>query len=55
MPHLLVTANVVPSSLFLFTVLMEATRSPETAVLTRAAQLNILEDGTLLRRVSCEV
>jgi hypothetical protein len=39
----LVTANV-PSSLILFTLMMEAVRFSETSVLTRVTQRNILED-----------
>jgi hypothetical protein len=35
---LLVTANVVPSSLILVTQMMEAIRSSETSVITRATQ-----------------
>jgi arginine/lysine/ornithine decarboxylase len=42
--HLLVTANVVPSSLILFTLMMEAMRSSETSVLTRAKRRYIPED-----------
>jgi hypothetical protein len=44
--RLLVTASVVPSSQILV-ILMEALRSSETSVLTRAAQHNIPEDGIL--------
>jgi hypothetical protein len=33
---LIVTANVVPSSLILFMLMMEATRSSETTILARA-------------------
>jgi hypothetical protein len=36
MRQLLVTANAVPSSLYLVTLMMEALRSSETSVLTRA-------------------
>jgi hypothetical protein len=36
--QLLVTANAVPSSLIRFTLMMEARRSSETTVLTRATQ-----------------
>jgi hypothetical protein len=45
--RLLVTANVVPSSQTLVTLLMEALHSSETLVLTRAAWHNIPEDGML--------
>jgi hypothetical protein len=41
----LVTANVVPSSLILFTLMMEATHSSETSVLTRATRRHIQKDG----------
>jgi hypothetical protein len=44
MQQLLVTANVVPSSLIIFT-LMEAIRSPETSVLTRVSRCHIPQDG----------
>jgi hypothetical protein len=43
----LVTVNVVPSSLILSTLMMEAIRSSEMSVLTRATQRHIPEDGTL--------
>jgi hypothetical protein len=36
-----VTANIVPSSLILVTLMMEAIRSSETSVLTRATRHNI--------------
>jgi hypothetical protein len=45
--RLLVTANVVPNSPILVTVMMEATRSSETPVLTRALRCKISEDGSL--------
>jgi hypothetical protein len=47
MLRLLVTANVVPSSLILFTLLIEAIRSSETTVITRATLRNIAEEGVL--------
>jgi hypothetical protein len=44
---LLVTANIVPSSPILVTLMMEEIRSSETLVLTRVTWHNIPEDGIL--------
>jgi hypothetical protein len=44
---LLVTANVVPCSPILVTLMTEALHSSETSVLTRSVQHNISEDGIL--------
>jgi hypothetical protein len=44
----LVTANVVPSTLILFNLMMEVIRPSETPVLTRATRFHIPEYGLLL-------
>jgi hypothetical protein len=45
--HLLVTANVVPTSPILFTLMMEETHFSETSVVTKATPRNIPEDDSL--------
>jgi hypothetical protein len=45
--QLLCTANIVPSSPILVTLMMEAIRSSETSVLTRATCRHMPEDGIL--------
>jgi hypothetical protein len=46
--QLLVTANVVPRSLILVTLMLEALRSSETLIVTNVTQRNIPEDGVLV-------
>jgi hypothetical protein len=44
---LLVTANVLPYSLNIFTLMTETIRSSDTSILTRSAQRYIPEDAIL--------
>jgi hypothetical protein len=48
MRQLLVTANVVPSSLILVTLMMEELHSSVTSVLTRATECHIPDDDISL-------
>jgi hypothetical protein len=45
--YLLLTANVVISSLIRSTLMMEATHSSETSIIARTARRHIPEDGIL--------
>jgi hypothetical protein len=53
--QLLITANVVPCSLILFTLMMGAIRSFEMPALIRATQRHIPEDGILHSTISCSI
>jgi hypothetical protein len=50
--RLLVTGNVVPSTLILVTLMMEAILSSDTSVLTKATQRHIPDDGILHSHLS---
>jgi hypothetical protein len=50
--QLLITADIVPNSLILSTLMMEAILSSEKSVLTRATRRHIQEDGILLAMLS---
>jgi hypothetical protein len=47
LPRLLVTANVVPSSVIFFILMMDVVSSFETSVITRATRRHIPEDGII--------
>jgi hypothetical protein len=47
-------AKVVPSSLIIITLMMEAIRSSETSVRIRATQRKIPDDGIIYLKTSCE-
>jgi hypothetical protein len=51
--RLLLTANVVPSSPILVTLMMKTLSSSETEVLTRVTRRNIPGDASLCRLVCC--
>jgi hypothetical protein len=53
--RLLVTANVVPSSPILVTLMKEALNSPETSVLTRAIRRNIPGDAIVYFMSICSI